>query len=122
MAAVALGLALLSRLDATSSATAIAAMMALCGFGFGFFQAPNNRTLLASAPRTRSGAAGGMLAVARLLGMTLGATVVALVFHVVPGRAEPVGLLIATGFAIVAGVISLLRVSKAARPGEVGAA
>ena len=54
--------------------------------------------------------------------MTLGATVVALVFHVVPGRAEPVGLLIATAFAIVAGVISLLRVSKAARPGEVGAA
>ena len=46
--------------------------MALCGFGFGFFQAPNNRTMLAAAPRARSGAAGGMLATARLLGMTVG--------------------------------------------------
>ena len=25
--------------------------MMLCGLGFGFFQAPNNRTILASAPR-----------------------------------------------------------------------
>ena len=28
----------------------IVAVMALCGFGFGFFQAPNNRTMLAAAP------------------------------------------------------------------------
>ena len=122
MAAVAFGLALLSRLDATSSATAIAAMMALCGFGFGFFQAPNNRTMLASAPRSRSGAAGGMLAMARLLGMTLGATVVALVFHLAPERAESIGLMIGTGFAVAAGVVSVLRLGQKARPGEVGAA
>jgi DHA2 family multidrug resistance protein-like MFS transporter len=121
MAAVALALALLSRLSTESTSLGIGLMMALGGFGFGFFQAPNNRTLLAAAPRARSGAAGGMLAVARLVGMTAGATVVALVFHLAPQRAEPVSLLIATGFAIVAGVISLLRVSKAARPGEVGA-
>ena len=30
-------------------------MMALCGFGFGFFQAPNNRTMLAAAPRAALG-------------------------------------------------------------------
>ena len=78
-------------------------MMALCGFGFGFFQAPNNRTMLAAAPRARSGAAGGMLATARLLGMTLGATVVALVFQLVPERAEPASLLIGAVFAIAAG-------------------
>ena len=41
--------------------------MALCGLGFGFFQSPNNRTLIGSAPRSRTGAAGGMLATARLL-------------------------------------------------------
>jgi DHA2 family multidrug resistance protein-like MFS transporter len=122
MAAVAVALALLSRLSPESTSLEIGLMMALGGFGFGFFQAPNNRTLLAAAPRTRSGAAGGMLAVARLVGMTAGATVVALVFHLAPERAEPVSLLIATGFAIVAGIISLLRVSKAARPGPVGAA
>ena len=88
MAAVALGLAFLSRLSSNSTTLGIGLTMALCGFGFGFFQAPNNRTMLAAAPRARSGAAGGMLAVARLLGMTLGATVVALMFHLVPDRAE----------------------------------
>src|SRR3546814_1259827 len=32
----------------------------LCGAGFGFFQTPNNRNMFLSAPRERSGAAGGM--------------------------------------------------------------
>ena len=118
MAAVALGLALLSRLSPDSGTLAITLMMALCGFGFGCFQAPNNRTMLAVAPRARSGAAGGMLSLARLLGMTLGATVMALVFHLVPDRAEPVSLLIGTAFAIAAGIMSVLRLSTA-RSGQV---
>jgi DHA2 family multidrug resistance protein-like MFS transporter len=122
MALLAIGLALLSRLSPDSGSFDIALMMGLCGFGFGFFQAPNNRTMLAAAPRSRSGAAGGMLALARLLGMTLGATVVALVFHLVPARAEPVSLLIGTAFAIAAGAASLMRLSRTARPGEVGSA
>ena len=119
MAAVALGLALLSRLSPGSGTLAITLMMALCGFGFGCFQAPNNRTMLSVAPRARSGAAGGMLSLARLLGMTLGATVMALVFHLVPDRAEPVSLMIGTAFAISAGMVSVLRLSRTARPGEV---
>ena len=47
--------------------------MALCGLGFGFFQSPNNRAMVSSSPRSRSGAAGGMLATARVLGQTIGA-------------------------------------------------
>ena len=111
MAGLAVGLALLSRLSPATTALEIGLMMALCGFGFGCFQTPNNRTMLASAPRARSGAAGGMLALARLIGMTLGATVVALVFHLLPDRAEPVSLMIGTGFAVAAGVASGLRLS-----------
>ena len=84
MALLAIGLALMSLLPADASTLGIAWRMALCGLGFGFFQAPNNRAMLAAAPRTRSGAAGGMLAMARLLGMTAGATMTALVFHFVP--------------------------------------
>ena len=109
MALLAIGLALMSLLPADASTLGIAWRMALCGLGFGFFQAPNNRAMLAAAPRTRSGAAGGMLAMARLLGMTAGATMTALVFHFVPEEAEPVSLAIATGFAVAAGVVSLLR-------------
>ena len=45
--------------------------------------------------------------------MTLGATMMALVFHLVPDRAEPVSLLIATAFAIAAGIVSVLRLSGA---------
>ena len=41
--------------------------MALCGIGFGFYQTPNNATIMTAGPGTRSGAAGGMLAVARTL-------------------------------------------------------
>ena len=44
--------------------------MALVGAGFGLFQSPNNRTMIAAAPRERSGGASGMLGTARLLGQT----------------------------------------------------
>ena len=114
MALLAIGLALMSRLPADASALEIAWRMGLCGLGFGFFQAPNNREMLAAAPRPRSGAAGGMLALARLVGMTAGATMTALVFHFAPERAEPVSLAIATGFAVAAGLVSLFRLSRRA--------
>ncbi len=57
------------------------------GLGFGFFQTPNNRELLGSAPRERSGSASGVLATVRLLGQTLGAAATAVIFSVV-GRAH----------------------------------
>ena len=44
----------------------------------GLFQTPNNRTMIAAAPRERSGGASGMLGTARLLGQTTGAALVAL--------------------------------------------
>lgn len=55
--------------------------MALCGMGFGLFQTPNNVTIVSSAPTHRSGGASGMLGTARLLGQTLGTTLVALLFR-----------------------------------------
>ena len=50
----------------------------VCGIGFGFFQAPNNRELLGSAPRHRSGSASGVLATVRVTGQSLGAAIVAI--------------------------------------------
>ena len=73
MTTFAIGLWLMSTVHVGTSNLDIAWRMALCGLGFGFFQAPNNRTMLGSAPRERAGAAGGMLATARLTGMTGGA-------------------------------------------------
>src|SRR5690606_35988930 len=75
------GLVALSMLDGRPGNADILWRMALCGAGFGFFQSPNNRTIVTAAPRERSGAAGGMLATARLLGQTTGAVAVATAFH-----------------------------------------
>jgi MFS transporter, DHA2 family, multidrug resistance protein len=52
------GLALSAALPVNPTSV-IAWRMALCGLGFGFFQAPNNRSMLSAAPLSRSGAAGG---------------------------------------------------------------
>jgi DHA2 family multidrug resistance protein-like MFS transporter len=83
--------------------------MALCGFGFGIFQSPNNRAMLSAAPKERSGGASGMLGTARLLGQTTGAALAALLFARLPHQAPIVGLLISSGFALVAAVVSLAR-------------
>lgn len=67
----------------------------LCGMGFGFFQSPNNHMLLSSAPPHRTGSASGMLATARLLGQTMGAALVALLFHLFGDTAPHDAMLLA---------------------------
>ena len=83
--------------------------MALCGVGFGFFQSPNNRMMLGSAPRDRAGAAGGMLGTARLTGQTFGAGLTAIFLHFLGDRGEVAALWTAAGFAAVAAMVSLTR-------------
>ena len=109
---LAAGLGLMALLPASPSGWDIAWRMALCGLGFGFFQAPNNRTMLSAAPRNRAGAAGGMLATARLTGQTSGATIAALTFHLASAHAEPLDLVIGAGLAVAAAGVSLLRLSR----------
>ncbi|HEY3779398.1 MAG TPA: MFS transporter [Rhizomicrobium sp.] len=87
----------------------VAWRMMVCGLGFGFFQAPNNRTLIASAPRSRSGGASGMLGTARLLGQTTGAALVALLFGNIPVHATAFALYVAAGFALAAAAVSSMR-------------
>jgi DHA2 family multidrug resistance protein-like MFS transporter len=87
------------------------AVLALgCGLGFGFFNTPNNRAILTSAPLSRSGGASGMQATSRLLGQTLGAALVALVFGLFPKGATTTTLVMAACLAAGAGVISLMRI------------
>jgi DHA2 family multidrug resistance protein-like MFS transporter len=83
--------------------------MALCGLGFGFFQTPNNTTMMTVGPAARSGAAGGMLAVARVVGWCLGSALVAFVFAVEGGQAAWESLVVAGGFAAVGAVASAAR-------------
>ncbi len=109
LAIFAVGLFFLSRLGESPANFDIAWRMAVCGLGFGLFQSPNNRTLLSAAPKPRSGAAGGMLATARLLGQTTGAVAVGLAFHLAGVRVTPTLLLFASIVALVAAGVSMLR-------------
>jgi len=105
------GLLLLAGLSRQATSFDIGWRMALSGLGFGWFQSPNNRTLLSSAPRARSGAAGGMLATARLVGMTSGAALAALVFWMAPSHSEPVSLIIGAAIGVGAAIASTLRMA-----------
>lgn len=113
LAVFAIGLALLSQVGPGASDLEIVWRMAVCGLGFGFFQSPNNRAMVTSAPLKRSGAAGGMLATARLLGQTFGALATAVFFHAGGTRATTTALLTASGVAALAALVSLLRLRLA---------
>ncbi len=110
---LAMGLAALGTLPHAAGPAAIAWRMALCGIGFGLFQTPNNRTLIGSAPRSRSGGASGMLATSRLLGQTIGASLVALIFAVANADGARDAVIVAAGVSLVAAVVSLARTGKA---------
>jgi DHA2 family multidrug resistance protein-like MFS transporter len=91
------------------SALNIALRMALCGIGFGFFQSPNLKALMSSAPSERSGGASGVIAMARLIGQTLGAALVALCFGLVGDQGPTLALALGAVFAALASVASFSR-------------
>jgi DHA2 family multidrug resistance protein-like MFS transporter len=107
------GLALLALLPAAPADADIVWRMALCGVGFGLFQSPNNRAILSSAPRERSGGASGMLGTARLLGQTSGAALVALMFGLFHEHATLVALGAAAGISLLAAAVSGTRMLRA---------
>ncbi|CAG4887252.1 Riboflavin transporter RibZ [Paraburkholderia saeva] len=109
LAILSAGMASLALLPPYPHVIDIAIRMAVCGAGFGFFQSPNLKALMASAPPERSGGASGIIATARLLGQTTGAALVALSFGIA-GRHGPT-LALSTGavFAGAAAVASGLR-------------
>jgi DHA2 family multidrug resistance protein-like MFS transporter len=110
------GLLSLLFMPAAPSYPDVAWRMLLSGLGFGFFQSPNNRLLVGSAPPERSGAGSGMLATARLTGQTIGSALVALSFSLTGARAgaevthgTTLALSIGATFSFGAMVVSALR-------------
>ena len=115
---LATGLSLLVLYPVSGNATGVLWRMALCGAGFGLFQAPNNRTIMGSAPRRRSGAAGGMLAAARLIGQSIGAAAVAILFRAYDDAGSNYALMLAALLAVTGAGVSVLRLApgSSARP------
>jgi len=114
---LAAGLVSLALLPATPTPFDLIWRMALSGFGFGLFQTPNNRTMIAAAPRERSGGASGMLGTARLLGQTTGAVIVALLLGRYAEEGTRIALFVGVGFAFCGALSSILRLSPAGRRG-----
>jgi DHA2 family multidrug resistance protein-like MFS transporter len=85
--------------------------MVICGIGFGFFQTPNLRALMSSAPPHRSGSASGIVATARLTGQTLGAALAALCFALGDHEGATLALALGAGFAALGSVMSFLRLA-----------
>ncbi len=81
----------------------------MSGAGFGLFQSPNNREILLSAPRERSGGAAGMLGMARLLGQALGAAAVGLFLAWHGSDGTRLSLIAGAGFAFLAAALTMLR-------------
>jgi DHA2 family multidrug resistance protein-like MFS transporter len=111
------GLGALGLLPAHPSDLDVVWRMALAGAGFALFQTPNNRTMIAAAPRERAGGASGMLATARLLGQTTGAALVAMFLALSPTDGTRFALFTGAGFALLGAVLSMLRLSPAGAKG-----
>jgi DHA2 family multidrug resistance protein-like MFS transporter len=110
-----IGMVLLASLPASPSVANIVWRMVICGFGFGFFQTPNIRAIMSSAPPDRSGSASGIVATARLTGQTVGAALAALCFALSGRDGATLALALGAGFAAVGSVMSFMRLAVAPR-------
>jgi DHA2 family multidrug resistance protein-like MFS transporter len=110
------GMALLAMLPTNPGVLDIIWRMMLCGFGFGFFQTPNMKAIMTSAPLHRGGSASGMVATARLVGQTTGAAAAALCFGLAGHDGATLALALGASFAALGSVMSFLRMAVLTKP------
>jgi DHA2 family multidrug resistance protein-like MFS transporter len=111
LAVLALGMASLALLPANPGVWDICWRMAVCGAGFGFFQSPNLKAIMSSAPSSRSGGASGTIGMVRLFGQTSGAALVALLFLIFGVQGSMYSLALGALVAATACVCSLMRLN-----------
>jgi DHA2 family multidrug resistance protein-like MFS transporter len=107
------GMVLLATLPASPAIADIVWRMVICGIGFGFFQTPNMKALMTSAPPHRSGSASGIVATARLTGQTIGAALAAFCFAIAGHEGATYALALGAGFAVLGSAMSFLRLAVA---------
>lgn len=115
------GVVALIALPLTPSVEQIAWRMGLCGVGFGFFQAPNMKAIMSSAPPARAGGASGIVATARLVGQASGVALVAGCFMLSGGAGPTRALIVAASIAALGAVTSLVRLLVRPRSNRPGA-
>jgi DHA2 family multidrug resistance protein-like MFS transporter len=112
---LAIGMILLAMLPPAPGVFNITWRMVICGTGFGFYQTPNLRAIMSSAPSGRSGSASGIVATARLTGQTLGAALTALCFALAGREGATLALALGAGFAAAGSLMSVLRLTVKAK-------
>ena len=108
-AAMACGIVFIILLPSSTADAWIIMAMIVAGVGFGFFQTPNNRVLIRSAPKTRAGALGGLQATTRVFGQSFGAATVASAFALTEQWGSTIGLLVGASFASIAVLVNVIR-------------
>jgi DHA2 family multidrug resistance protein-like MFS transporter len=102
-------------MPAAPSTVDIAWRMAVCGTGFGLFQAPNMKAIMGSAPRERAGGASGIVATARLTGQAGGAALVAGCLVLSDRHGTTYALAAAAAIALLGAAISFARLHRRVR-------
>jgi DHA2 family multidrug resistance protein-like MFS transporter len=109
------GLVLLAMLPAAPAVWDICLRSLVCGIGFGCFQSPNNREMLANVSRENASYASGILSVARTFGQCLGAAVVGILLSVMStttGQTIHAALWVAVAASVASVLFSLSRLRK----------
>ena len=105
MIAIAAGMFLVGR-AAEGSDLGIVIALVIVGLGAGLFVAPNNATIMGSAPKERQGTAAAMAATARNVGMTAGVAL-AVFLHELTSFGN--SLAVAAGIALVGALLAALK-------------
>lgn len=110
------GLVLLATLPENPSAWNICLRSLVCGIGFGCFQSPNNREMLANVAREYASYASGVLSIVRTFGQCLGAAAVG-VLLATTGSDHDRAVHLALWIAVIASTGSVLFSLSRLRPG-----
>jgi MFS transporter, DHA2 family, multidrug resistance protein len=86
--------------------------MAVCGIGFGLFLPPNARLIVHIAPPDRAASAGGLISSSRLIGRTLGSTLLATLLSFGLGS-NRIPALVAAALSLVSGICAAVRLEPA---------
>jgi DHA2 family multidrug resistance protein-like MFS transporter len=111
LAILCVGLVLIATLPDNPGLGGIIWRMMICGAGFGFFQSPNLKAIMSSAPPERSGGASGIVATSRLVGQAIGAALVALCFGISMRHGPSLALGLAAAFSGAGSVVSFCRLA-----------
>lgn len=106
------GMFSLTILSSSTEPWSIVWRLIICGLGFGLFQAPNMKAIMANAPHHRSGGASGIVAISRLLGQTCGAALVAQCFNIWSQQGPEMALWLGSFSAGLGSIFSFLRLRR----------